>query len=1157
MSTTTTIAGAVPAIVGGRNAAASAALRSMSELGVAGLIGAGCVQNQSLTPSTIKALSSTTFSILLPLFLSTSIVTSASKYGLDLRQASVPLLAIAQCLLLYAITTQITLPIFGIDAHSEDGRGAAVCCSFGNSGVLPLIFCESLFRGRPDGAARSAANVSLYLAGWSPFFWAFGRGVLLGTDDDGGGGGGGGRRRRRRRRGDVRNRTRLRRRGLLAATASLLLLSLLPPPVSSKAILGVDLGSLYMKVALVQRNSPLEIVTNLHSKRKTEVMVLFDQGTRFFGADANSMVARKPLLTPSSLGVMLGRGHDHPTVKVLAERHYPITPTYNETRFGACLKIDGKEFTPEELVAMILSHAKDITAAFGVNTVKDCVLTVPSFYTQHERRALLDASALADLNVLALIDENTAAALHFGIDRIDEEPKTALFYNMGASALQVSVVRYFSYERKDSKFATKGKPVGAFEVLSKAWDATLGGSAFDSRLVDKMADEFNEIWNKKRNDGEVKDVRKYPRPMAKLRVQANKVKHVLSANNDMPVYIDSLHDDVSYQTHINRATFEEVCHDLLLRAGQPIKDALAAADMTLDDVDMVELIGGGMRVPRVQEEIQKVLGDKLELGLHINSDESMALGAAFHGANVSTAFRVRHVGMADVNPFPISITLNDLDGDAADAEEEADAEAEEGEGEEEEKEDGVWSKHATVFKAFGKIGVKKTIAFTHDRDVACAVDYEESAFLPPGSETSIERYNVTGIVAFASEMEGRGLAKPKVSLQFELSSSGLTRLIKAEAVVEEMVTITEEVEVKDDEEESEKKEEAASAAEGEAEGEKKEEEAAKEEDKKEDGEEKKEGDEAATEEKEGENKTEAEEAEEKPKKKTKTITKEKKKVHRRPLKVDTYHVGRVRPYNDAVMAESVAKLAALAQADKERMLLEEAKNKVESYIYHIKNTLVDDEENINAVTNDEQRAHVSKLAEEGEDWLYGDGYDADLATFEDKYAELSEPMEKIKSRVSEAQDRPAAVRALNKKLDKIVKLMTDWETSMPQVTEEERAGVLAKVEDVRKWVMDVEEKQAATDPWADPVFASADVPLQTKDIEKDVKKLSKKPKPKPEPVEEKKNDTEAADEEKKAEEGEEKKDEVEAEKEDGETESPDATTDESAKDEEDKGDGEL
>ncbi len=446
---------------------------------------------------------------------------------------------------------------------------------------------------------------------------------------------------------------------------------------------------------------------------------------------------------------------------------------------------------------MVLSHAKDITAAYGVEgTITDCVLTVPSFYTQHERSALLDAAALADLNVLALIDENTAAGLHYGIDRIEEEPVNVLFYNMGASALQVSVMQFHSYEKKEKY--SKSRKVGSFQVLGKAWDASLGGTAFDARIVDFMATEFNEQWNAKRNDGETKDVRKYPRPMAKLRIQANKVKHVLSANSDFPIFIDALYDDTNYQSHLSRSKFEEICHDLLERSVVPIENALKAANMTLDDIHGVELIGGGMRVPKVQEEIQASLGGKVELGMHINSDESMALGAAFHGANVSTAFKVRHVGMTDINPFPIAVSLEDLDSEPA------------AEGEEE------WSKEATIFKANGKVGVKKTIAFTHDQEIACSLDYAEGESIPEGTSPSIEKYNVTGIVAFAKEMEEKGLSKPKISLQFELSSSGIVKLIKAEGAVEETYTVTEEVEVDDEEEEEEeKKDEESKSTDGE------------------------------------------------------------------------------------------------------------------------------------------------------------------------------------------------------------------------------------------------------------------------------------------------------------------------------------------------------
>ena len=588
--------------------------------------------------------------------------------------------------------------------------------------------------------------------------------------------------------------------------------------VSARAILGIDLGSLYMKAALVQRGAPLEIVTNLHSKRKTEQMVLFDQGTRFYGADANGLLARKPTKTPAGMSVLLGRDEDHPAVKVLSERHYPLTPMYNETRNGVYLLVDGKDpYTPEELTAMVLNHAEEFTHMYGkekgyeYGKIQDCVLTVPSFATQAERKALLDAAALADFKVLGLIEENTASALNFGMDKMYEEPQTILFYNLGASALQVSVIKFHTYEMKEGR-AKKTKTVGSIEVLGKAWDSTLGGLAFDNRLVEYMADHFNREWRKAR--GHEKDIRDVPRAMTKIRIQANKVKHILSANQEIPVRMDSLYDDMALSMHITRAQFEELCDDLMERAVAPVHAAVKSAGLNMEDITAIELIGGGMRVPKVQAGLSAALGEK-ELGMHINSDESMAMGAAFFGANISTAFRVRHVGLTDINPFPIAISLEDL------VEDEKKNKKKKGKDEEEK-----WGKQATIFTTNGKIGVKKTIAFTHDKDVHCALDYAEEEAMPTGSALELQRYKIKGIGAFAKEMEEKGLGKPKVSLQFQLNVYGVTELVKAEATVEETYTVEEEVEIEEEEEtnsteaktEETSEEESEEAAEETAEG---------------------------------------------------------------------------------------------------------------------------------------------------------------------------------------------------------------------------------------------------------------------------------------------------------------------------------------------------
>jgi hypoxia up-regulated 1 len=238
------------------------------------------------------------------------------------------------------------------------------------------------------------------------------------------------------------------------------------------------------------------------------------------------------------------------------------------------------------------------------------------------------------------------------------------------------------------------------------------------------------------------------------------------------------------------------------------------------------------------------------------------------------------------------------------------------------------------------------------------------------------------------------------------------------------------------------------------------------------------------------------------------VPKEKKRTIKKTLSVVIYHVGKVQPYSDELFAESKTKMAELDHNDQERIKLEAAKNQVESYIYFIKNKLIDDEENVKKVTTEEQRESLRSMAMEAEDWLYDDGYNADYPTMVAKYDDLSSPAEKVWFRVKEMTGRPAAVESLKAKLAKVQELMKKWETGLPQVTEEEKAEVLVKVEEVKAWIAEKEAAQAEVAAYEDPVFTSEEVPLQTKPIEKLVSRLSKKPKPKP-IVKEQKNETDA------------------------------------------------
>jgi hypothetical protein len=205
------------------------------------------------------------------------------------------------------------------------------------------------------------------------------------------------------------------------------------------------------------------------------------------------------------------------------------------------------------------------------------------------------------------------------------------------------------------------------------------------------------------------------------------------------------------------------------------------------------------------------------------------------------------------------------------------------------------------------------------------------------------------------------------------------------------------------------------------------------------------------------------------------------------------------------MAESKAKMEELARKDLERQLLDEARNNLESYIYLIKNKLSDDEEAIGKISTEEQRTECQTLAEAAEEWMSDDGYGADLVTMTAKLSELTTPFEKIRFRQAEAVARPEAMSALTKKLAKIEELMKTWETTMPQVTEEERNEVLVKLEVVKTWMKDQEEAQSKVAASEDPAYKSVDVPLQTKTVEAILGRLSRKPKPKPP----KKNETKA------------------------------------------------
>uniref|UniRef100_A0A7S2AJ41 Uncharacterized protein n=1 Tax=Octactis speculum TaxID=3111310 RepID=A0A7S2AJ41_9STRA len=805
-------------------------------------------------------------------------------------------------------------------------------------------------------------------------------------------------------------------------------------------VIGIDIGSTFMKVALVQLGVPLEIVTNTISKRKTEVCITFDRGERYFGSDAYGLMSRKPQSSFTKFGRMLGRSMEHATVKDILSQYYSMDMYQNDTRGGLSIKLGDADYSPEELTAMLLGHAKDFTKAFGGKEIRDCVLTVPSFYTFHERLALKNAAEIAKLKVLALIDENTAAALQYGKDRVFEENHTVLYFNMGAASTQVTITTYGSYVGKEGY---KNKTIGTFDVIAKAWDENLGGTDFDLKLTNYFADEFN-----KKSGGEIRDV---PRAMAKLRAQATKSKQVLSANSEIPVKINSLHNDVDFTVHITRAKFEQLSQDLFARVTLPISEALAQANLTVADLDGVELLGGGMRIPKIQSILGDFFVDK-QLGVHLNADEAMALGAAFHAANLSTAFKVRKTGMTDFTTHAVNVSVKSiikevgLLGSLFGTDEAAAEEAK------------SWSRVTTLFKAQNRFDLKKTIAFHHDHDIICDLTYPDPSSLPPSLSPQIAILNVTGIEAFAKEMAAKGLDKPKIHLTFKLEGRGVT-LSKAEATVEEVVAAT-------NESASDTNKTVNESASNET------------------------GNETGAEDNATANtsKSKTEKASKKPKK----------KQYRRELKVEQdFTLPETKARSPVEVDTSLEKLANLNKLDDERHEKEEAKNTLEGFLYATRNRIYDEDELAAKVSTEEQREELLTLVSESADWLDDEGFDESAAVYKAKKKDVVTLSDPIFLRMEEFVARPKAVEATEKRLVDIRALMKKWETTMPQVTADERADVIALLEKSKQWIDEKTEAQEKLSRHEPPAFLVKNLEAQLKPVTTLVTRLSRKPKPLP------------------------------------------------------------
>lgn len=772
----------------------------------------------------------------------------------------------------------------------------------------------------------------------------------------------------------------------------LLFLLCLPAPASAagSAVLGIDLGTEYLKAALVKPGIPLEIVLTKDSKRKEYAAVAFKPSRdgnavfpeRFYGSDALALAARYPDDVYSNLKTLLGlpfsedseaikmyKGR-YPAIRVEAAEGERASVALRSQRLGAA---EGKDaFLVEEILSMQLKQIKanaESLAGKG-SSITDAVITFPAFYTAEERRSVELAAELAGLHVEALISDGLAVGLNYATSRTfpsvsdGEQPEYHLVYDMGAGSTTATVLRFQSRAVKDvGRF---NKTIQEVHVLGAGWDRTLGGDALNELIVDDMVNKLIES-KKVKSGTTVSDIKAHGKTMAKLWKDAERIRQILSANTETSSTFEGLYEeDLVFKYKISRSEFEKLAKDQAHRVGKPIEDALQAAGLKLSDLESVILHGGAIRTPFVQKQLEKQCGSG-KLRTNVNADEAAVFGAAFKGAALSPSFRVKDIRAVDSASYAVKIKW------ASDGKD----------------------RQQKLFTPTSHIGLEKQVTvknledfeFSFYQQVPAGDDVVETPVLNVATQNLTASVNklkekfscapvnittklnvrlspidglpeVTG-ASVSCEVEKKGSVVDDVKGFFGLGKKDDQKPLKADDEPTESVTLEDEAPTSSTAESSTATTTTASAK-------------------------------------------ETPKAETGPRVESIAVSLKASPLPRPPL--STTELKRIED-----------RLAAFDTSDRERVLREEALNELEAFIYKGRD-LADDIDFLKAVKED-QLALLKERLEAASEWLYGDGADASTKDLKEKLASLTEIINPALKRKKENSERGARVQVLQEMLN--------------------------------------------------------------------------------------------------------------------------------------------
>ncbi|KAM6970165.1 hypoxia up-regulated protein 1 [Aplochiton taeniatus] len=881
-----------------------------------------------------------------------------------------------------------------------------------------------------------------------------------------------------------------------------LVLALLPSHTASVAVMSVDLGSEWIKVAIVKPGVPMEIALNKESRRKTPMAVCLKDNERLFGDSALGVSVKNPKLVYRHLQGLLAKKHNNPQVVLYKKRFPEHQLLEDETRGTVYFKnLEEMQYTPEELLGMALNYSRGLAQDYAEQPIKDAVITVPAFFNQAERRAILQAAQMAGLKVLQLINDNSAVALNYGVFRrkdINSTAQNVMFYDMGSGSTTATIVTYQTVKTKEAGTQPQ------LQIRGVGFDRGLGGFEMELRLRDHLAKLFNDQKKSK------KDVKENYRAMAKLLKEAQRLKTVLSANADFVAQVEGLMDDIDFKAKVSRADFEALCPDLFERVPGPVQDALASAEMSLDEIEQVILVGGSTRVPKVQEVLLKAVG-KEELGKNINADEAAAMGAVYQAAALSKAFKVKPFLVREAAVFPIQVEFT----------------------REAEEEDGTTSlKHnkRILFQRMAPYPQRKVITFNrYSDDFTFYINYGDLSFLSQDDLNVFGSLNLTTVKlsGVGSSFQKHTEAESKgIKAHFNMDESGLLILDRVESVFESIAEEKEEestltilgntisslfgggssepstniTEPVQDEEEvlpeaGKDKEEQAPTEEP------------PQEEKQEDGEkpqgeeqpqEKAEGDngkaesqeakEEAKSEKDGEEKTAEEKAAEKiakPQKKTKISE---------DIAVELL-LNDILSLSSNEIESSKKKLQDLTDRDLAKQEREKSLNSLEAFIFETQDKMYQDE--YQAVLSESEKEEISAKLSAASEWMDEDGYSAPTKELREKLSELKKLCKALFFRVEERRKWPDRLAALDSRLNtssfflRSAKLIPEDD----QIFTEVELTTLEKIiNETTTWKNETVAEQEKRSPTERPILLSKDIESKIVLLDREVNYLLNKAK---------------------------------------------------------------